>query len=166
MRPMLIALAATALVAAAGEAAAQTYTTSLRGIITDAKGVVVPGVTVTAIDMAKGVSRHTLTNTVGQYWFPAIVPGCYVVTAAVPGYKTYERPAVCVSTATPVSLDISLETGSTSTVVTGEAPVRIATASTGEVMSNREFDTIPNAYHNIYWLWVTLPNPSLPTWSR
>src|SRR6516165_4302542 len=72
---------------------AQSSQGGLRGIVKDAQGVI-PGVTVTMINDANGVSRDTVTNGVGEYSFPAIEPGTYTVKATVQGYKTFERKGV------------------------------------------------------------------------
>ena len=45
---------------------AQTFTGGVRGVVSDANGVV-PGVTVTLLNEATNVSRETVSNEVGQY---------------------------------------------------------------------------------------------------
>ena len=89
---------------------AQSSTGSVRGVVKDAQGVI-PGVTVTMVNGANGVSRDTVTNGVGEYSFPAVQPGSYAVKAAVQGYKTFERKDVPVSVQQVVGLDITLEIG-------------------------------------------------------
>ena len=112
MRRMSIALVATALLVVAGEAGAQTFQGSLRGAVRDAKGVV-PGVKVTMLNEANGVSRVTLTNKVGEFSFPALDAASYTLKAVMTGYKTLECQAVRVFMATPVRVKLLLEAGST-----------------------------------------------------
>ena len=52
---------------------AQTFTGGIRGVITDANGVL-PGATVTLTNEGTNVSRDTTTNDVGQYNFPRSHP--------------------------------------------------------------------------------------------
>src|SRR5256885_885528 len=53
---------------------AQSSQGGLRGVVKDSQGVI-PGVTVTMVNGANGVSRDTVTNGVGEYSFPAVEPG-------------------------------------------------------------------------------------------
>ena len=57
----------------AGVASAQSFRAALRGAVKDAQGVI-PGVTVTLINEANGVSRDTVSNESGEYSFPALDP--------------------------------------------------------------------------------------------
>src|SRR4029077_10103637 len=113
---------------------AQSSQGGLRGVVKDQQGVI-PGVTVTMINDANGVSRDTVTNGVGEYSFPAIEPGTYTVKAAVQGYKTFERKAVPVSVQQFMGLDIPLEIGALeeTITVTGQSPlIDTMNASTGD----------------------------------
>ena len=71
----------------------------------------IPGVTVTLVNEANGVSRETVTNGVGEYSFPAVDPGTYTVRVAVQGFKTFERKGVRISTQEFIGLDVTLEIG-------------------------------------------------------
>ena len=115
---------------------AQSSQGGLRGVVKDSQGVI-PGVTVTMVNEANGVSRDTVTNGVGEYSFPAIEPGTYTVKASVQGYKTFERKAVPVSVQQFLGLDITLEIGALeeTITVTGESPlIETTNASTGDVL--------------------------------
>jgi Carboxypeptidase regulatory-like domain len=82
---------------------AQSFQGGLRGTVKDAQGVI-PGVTVTLVNEANGVSRDTVTNGVGEYSFPAVDPGRYAVKATVTGYKTFERKGMTIGTQQFVTL--------------------------------------------------------------
>ena len=88
-------------------AAAQSYQGGMRGSVKDAQGVI-PGVTVTLVNEANGVSRDTISNAVGEYSFPAVDPGAYFIKATVQGYKTFERKAI------PASVRVAPERAETS----------------------------------------------------
>ena len=131
---------------------AQSSQGGLRGVVKDQQGVI-PGVTVTMINDANGVSRDTVTNGVGEYSFPAIEPGTYTVKATVQGYKTFERKAVPVSVQQFVGLDITLEIGALeeTITVTGESPlIETTNASTGDVLDTRALESIPSAGRSVF----------------
>ena len=58
---------------------AQTATTSLRGVVTDASGALVPNATVSLSDKANGTNYSATTNSAGRYIFPVITPATYQV---------------------------------------------------------------------------------------
>ena len=131
---------------------AQSSQGGLRGVVKDSQGVI-PGVTVTMVNEANGVSRDTVTNGVGEYSFPAIEPGTYAVKATVQGYKTFERKGVPVSVQTFVGLDITLEIGALeeTITVTGESPlIETTNASTGDVLDTRSLESIPSAGRSVF----------------
>src|ERR1700761_7908953 len=78
------AFVATALVAAS----AQTVTGSIRGLVTDPSGAVVPGGEITAINVNTGVKTKPTTDKTGNYNTQAPSVGSYKVTAARTGFKT------------------------------------------------------------------------------
>jgi hypothetical protein len=145
-------LAAVLLTANPAHLSAQSSQGGLRGVVKDAQGVI-PGVTVTMINEANGVSRDTVTNGVGEYSFPAIEPGTYRVKATVQGYKTFERKGVPVSVQTFVGLDMTLEIGALeeTITVTGESPlIETTNASTGDVLDTRSLESIPSAGRSVF----------------
>ena len=75
--------------AAAVPAMAQEQAGAIEGVVSDATGAVVPGVTVEAKG-ASGVTQNTVSDTSGFYRFPALPPGTYVVS----GSKVTYRPVV------------------------------------------------------------------------
>lgn len=131
---------------------AQSSTGGVRGVVKDAQGVI-PGVTVTMVNGANGVSRDTVTNGVGEYSFPAVEPGTYTIKATVQGYKTFERKAVPVSVQQVVGLDITLEIGALeeTITVTGESPlIDTMNASTGDTLDSRSLESIPTAGRSVF----------------
>ena len=77
----------------AGMASAQSFQGGLRGSVKDTQGVI-PGVTVTIINEANGVTRDTVSNGSGEYSFPALDPSSYTVKAAVQGFKSFDRRGI------------------------------------------------------------------------
>jgi len=58
----------------------QTATTSLRGVIKDPSGALVPGANVTLLDKAEGKTMGAVSNSAGLYVFSQIPPAKYTIT--------------------------------------------------------------------------------------
>ena len=75
-----------------------TNSADIRGIVTDAKGAVVPGASVVLKDIDKGTEKKFATDNSGLYETGSIVPDSYIVTVTAPGFKTSVRG--------PIKLDV------------------------------------------------------------
>ncbi|MGB8065374.1 MAG: carboxypeptidase-like regulatory domain-containing protein [Candidatus Sulfotelmatobacter sp.] len=126
---------------------AQSATTSVRGTITDAKGAVVAGATVTLSSAATGFSRSTKTDGQGTYQFLEVPPATYVMTATAEGFSTTRRENVVLQVSSPATLNLPLEVrGGTVVVdVTGEAPaVNTTDATLGNNFGARQLIDLPS----------------------
>ena len=85
MRSVTLAALLAALLCAA-PAAAQEQRGAIEGIVKDASGSVIPGVSVEARSAALIGVASTVTDTSGVYRFPALPPGIYEVTATMQGF--------------------------------------------------------------------------------
>jgi hypothetical protein len=138
---------------------AQSFQGSLRGTVKDAQGVI-PGVTVALTNDANGVARDTVSNNVGEFSFPAVDPGTYVVKATVQGYKTFERKGVRIGTQQFLTLDVTLEIGAIeeTITVTADAPlVETSNASVGEVLDSKTMQSLPTVGRNAFLMSVMVP---------
>ena len=118
----------------------------------DPQGII-PGATVTLINDATNVSRETVSNSVGEYSFPAVDPATYTVKASVQGYKTFERKGIRIGTQQFLTLDVQLDLGAIeeTITVTGESPlIETSNASTGEVLDTRSLESIPTAGRSVF----------------
>src|SRR5215468_6864942 len=66
---------------------AQIPTGTLVGTVVDPSGAIVPGATVTLIDVATGYTRNTKTSSSGAFEFPALRPADYEVSTVAPGFR-------------------------------------------------------------------------------
>ena len=64
---------------------AQVAGATLSGVVSDAKGAVIPGATVSIQNVATGVSREATTNGDGFYSAPNLLPGMYQVRVTSSG---------------------------------------------------------------------------------
>src|SRR5688500_48637 len=138
---------------------AQTFTGAVRGVVSDANGVI-PGVTVTLINEANGATRDAVSNERGLYDFTAVPPGTYTVKAELTGFKTFENKGIRVQTQQFVTMDIKLDVGQLqeTITVTGEAPlIDTSNASTGAVIDSRQLETLPSGGRSAFLFAVTVP---------
>ena len=97
-----VAVAAALLVAVPGVARAQFERASVSGTVTDQQGGVVPGVTVTAVQVATQQSRTAVTDASGFYSIASLMPGRYDISVELDGFKKTTRAAVQLDAAASV----------------------------------------------------------------
>src|SRR5208282_5338083 len=113
-------------------AGAQSATTSLRGAVSDSKGLLVPGADVTLSNGSTGFVRTTKTDGQGVYQFLEVPPANYVLTVAAAGFAKVKRDNVLLQVSSPATLNVSLQVagGSVTVEVTSEAPMVNTTDAT------------------------------------
>jgi hypothetical protein len=125
----------------------QSATTSVRGTITDAKGAVVSGASVTLNSEATGFSRTTKSDDQGIYQFLEIPPSTYVMTVNAAGFATTKRENVALQVSSPatVNLTVQVQGGSVVIDVSGEAPVvNTQDATLGNNFGARQLTDLPS----------------------
>ncbi len=130
-----------------GLISAQTSTTSLRGTITDQKGGVVTGATVTISDAATGFAREAQTDNQGVYQFAQLPPATYTVTVSAAGFATLKQENVPLRVSSPATLNLEVEVQAESVTVevTGVAPVVNTTDATlGNVFTSQQLQALPS----------------------
>ena len=137
---------------------AQITTGTLSGSVKDAQGAVVPGATVTLVSAVRGTTTDTQTSTDGDFVFPNVTAGTYLVRVTMDGFKTLERPGVVVSPGDRALLQtLTIEVGTLAETVTVQADTPIVQASSGE----RSF-TIPDASRSRTCRSPTAASPASP----
>src|SRR5918993_32761 len=126
-------------------AAAQQTTGSIRGVISDESGAVLPGVTVTLKGRGVPGAPTTVTNETGTYRFPNLPPGAYDISAELTGFTTTTQTGIPVSLGgtAEVNVQMNLSTQSETIVVTAQAPVVDSTST--EVATNYGREWVENA---------------------
>lgn len=130
----------------AGSLAAQTGTTSLRGVVFDAKGAVLPGATVRISDPQNGLSRTAKTNGQGEYQFLQLPPATYAVAVDAKGFATVKQDKVELLVAVPSTLNFTMQVqGQAITVeVSGEAThVNTTDATMGNAFNSNQIEELP-----------------------
>jgi hypothetical protein len=145
MRTMrLVLLAGLVVVLVPPVAAAQT---AIAGIVRDASGAVLPGVTVEASSPALiDKVRTTVTNETGQYRIVDLRPGIYTVTFTLTGFSTVRREVLELTSnfTAPLNVEMRLGTIEETITVTGDAPVVDVQSATQQQSLKREvLDSLP-----------------------
>ncbi len=144
-RPPVVRLALL-LLALPGPLAAQTPQASVSGIVTDATGAVLPGVRVTARNLATGQQTVVATNHRGLYVLAAMPVGEYSIEAEKSGFKKHLRGGVTLTTSATVALDVVLAIGEASetVTVTADAPLLQARSSdVSQLIESRAVEDLP-----------------------
>jgi hypothetical protein len=97
---------------------AQSNASDLQGVVRDASGAVVVGASVTARNPATNTSKATVTDDNGSYLIVNLTPGDYEVTVEAANFKKAVLPAVKLTVGQRADLDVVLEVGQLSEVVT------------------------------------------------
>jgi hypothetical protein len=122
----ILALTFVAFLAMTVAAAAQvTADGSIRGIVKDEQGGVLPGVTVTATSPQAPRPVSTVTDGEGVYRLQNLLPGDYTVTAELEGFARLERGGVVITAGLNLTVDLALKVGSMGETVqvTAETPM-------------------------------------------
>jgi len=141
-----LAVWAVVLCLSAGLARAQS-TTSLHGIVSDAKGAVLPGATVTILDPQTGFARTVTSGADGVYQFLQIPPATYTVTASASGFAEIKHEKVTLLVSSPATLNFTMQVAGTNVKVdvTSEAPlVNTQDASIGNAFNERQLLRLPS----------------------
>ena len=80
----------------------------IRGTIRDSSGALLPNVTVTIAQTAKGVSRSAVTDSTGQFRISRLPPASYEVRAELPGFDTQVARNVSLSLGETTIIDFRL----------------------------------------------------------
>ena len=99
---------------------------TVAGVVKDASGAVLPGVTVEASSPALIEKTRTATSDgTGQYRITQLPPGTYTLTFALSGFTTVRRDSVPVSGSGVIPVNIDMRVGGLeeTLTVTGEAPL-------------------------------------------
>ncbi len=112
---------------------AQTSDATISGVVSDATGGAVPGVTVTAIHGETGQRHSAVTNEEGFYALRSLPIGPYLIEAELSGFQKHRREGLTLTTGATVPLDIQLALGERTETVTVSAEAPLLGARTSEI---------------------------------
>lgn len=142
---LTVAAAAALLLAMAVPAAAQLQTGDLYGVVLDAQGSPLPGVTVTVTGV--GAPQIQATGDDGRFRFLNLYPGTYALKAELEGFSIVEYPDVVINVGSNTNIEVTLSAAVTDVItVTGESPLLDERKTIqGATVSSVELDKVPTA---------------------
>lgn len=145
----VLALAALLLGAAVAQAQGLAEGTIV-GRVVDSTKAVLPGVTVTATNVATGFQRSSVTEADGVFRLVALPPAEYEVSAELAGFGTV-RNRVVVTVASEANIELSLAVASLteSVTVTGEAPlIEVTQTQQAVTINQKDIEGLPTNSRN------------------
>jgi hypothetical protein len=106
-------------------------TATVRGTIQDPSGGVIPGASVTVMNVGTKGVQTTVSDDRGQYLFAGLFPGTYDLKVELSGFKTYEQKGIALSPNDNRGIDIRLEVGQQTELVTVTAVQEVIQTETG-----------------------------------
>src|SRR2546422_6095268 len=141
--PRLFAVVALLVIAA--PVAAQVTTADVVGVVMDSSGGRLPGVTITARNVATGQQQTAATDSQGNLQILRLAPGRYQISAALDGFRTIVND-VELAIGDRYRFDPRMEIGviSEQILVTGESPVlQTERASVAVLVDARAMQDLP-----------------------
>jgi len=130
-------------------AAAQGVTTSsMTGIVKDAQGAVIPGVTIVAVHEPSGTTYEAITQADGRFFIPGMrVGGPYHATASLPGFTTEVKNNLTLSLGVAQDMEFSLKVAAVAETITvvGKSDPVFSSSHTGAstAVLREELDALP-----------------------
>jgi len=155
VRVMAVTLALILVLACAAPSGAQETRGTIRGTVTDSSKAVVPNATVKITNIAQGTTTTVTTNDSGIYVSAYLLPGTYQVSVEAPNFKKYLREKLVLRVGEILPLDVTLELGAVSQVVTvseGASQLETASASASQVIDARRMAELPIPHGEPYKL--------------
>jgi len=143
--------------------AQNTNSGDIRGTVTDATGAVIPGATVTLLNVDTGVSKSLTTNQAGLYDAVSILPGRYRITFSKEGFEKLVRDGVTLGVGAPLSVDAQMTVGTAQQQISVEAEATLLKTETGEQSTTLTTDVmtqLPNLGQNWANFMKLLPGSS------
>ena len=138
-------------VSACGLAVAQnTNSGEIRGTVKDQSGAVVPGVSVTVLNVDTGVSKDLTSNDAGIYDAVSILPGNYQLTFSKAGFEKLVRSGIDLTVGL-TTVDAQLTVGTAQQEVSVTAEAALLQTENGEQSTTLEAKTmqqLPNVNQN------------------
>jgi hypothetical protein len=127
---------------------------AIEGTVSDASGGVLPGVTVTIVNLDTGIDRTVITNEKGLYRAPLLPLGTYRVVAELQGFKKFEQTGIKLSVGDTATVNATLSVGAVSETITVSSQdipaLNLARIDIGHTMSELEVHNLPLVARNPY----------------
>lgn len=135
MKTKLLCVAVVILLAA-GTVLAQSDLASITGTVTDTSGAVVPGASISAINIQTNSAMNTTTNELGIFRVLNLPIGEYKVVVSKQGFGSYERKGVYLQIKQVAELNVQLKVGAAAETVTVSEDVSLLNTETSSISTN------------------------------
>ncbi len=130
-----------------GVAYAQNTNATIRGQVLDSTGALVPNARVVILNKNTGVTVFNgKTDSAGAFVAPQVIPGTYKITVSSPGLKDAVIDNLVATVAQVASVDVNMEVGMATEVVTVQSKGEVLDRSTSDVstlIAPQEVQNIP-----------------------
>ena len=144
------------------KSSAQVSTASVNGTVRDSSQAVIPEATVLLHNLATGVDRTTVSNSVGRYVIVNVMPGQYRLRVTKQGFKSQVSVVTLVVDQT-ATLDFTMPVGATTQTVNVEATavqLQASTAELGTAITHAPVNDLPLNGRNFTQLLTLTPGVS------
>ena len=134
---------------------------TIRGLVTDSSGAVIPNAKVTILDLGTNTTRETATNARGEYQMFGLRSGNYKVSVSASGLTTQDITGVVLNGSDVVSANATLNVAGTqqAVLVTAEAPtINTEDQTISDTISSKAVIDLPRDSRNVYSFLYLNPN--------
>lgn len=129
-----------------GQAFAQGSTATMSGVVRDASGALIPGVSIAVKNTENGQTRTVVSSESGGYTVQFLPVGPYEVTTNMPGFKQQVRRGIDLVVGQEAVVNLTLEVGgATEQITVVEAPplVNATLSSTSGLINEAQIKDLP-----------------------
>src|SRR5262245_31011164 len=112
---------------------AQTERGTIRGVVTDPTGAIVPDAVINVTHVATNIERKVNSDANGNFEVPDLQPGVYRVKADKTGFRGYLAENVLLDSGQARRLDVILQVGSTTETITVQAGAALIQTDSGTI---------------------------------
>jgi hypothetical protein len=155
LKPQVLVLAAAIAASTVHHAMAQGTTATISGAVSDSSGSIVANARVTGTNIETNVSRNTTSDAGGNYSLRFLSLGTYRVEVTAAGFKKFEQTGVVLEINRNARVDAVLQVGGVTETVEVQADVsavETAQPALGNVVTNKEIETLPLVNRDLYTL--------------
>ena len=130
------------------------------GPVVDQSGGILADSSITVTNVDTGIARTAVTDGSGRYHVPALPPGTYKVSAALPGFTTRTLENVALALGQAVTIDFTLRVAGiteTTTVAAEILPVQVSRTEISSVVNQEQVDALPTDGRNFISFAVITP---------
>jgi len=158
-RPIQLAMLFLGLILSVSSLGAQIAGTgAISGVVRDPSGALIPGASITATDLATGLTRHLVSSAKGDFSIQLLEPGHYSVRITKDGFVTADFADIAVNVTQATGLNVNLTIGSAQQTVQVQAAgqlLQTESSALGSVVTGQMVRNLPLVSRN-YQQIVTL----------